>query len=326
MIEFQYIWAFLFLPLPLLVYFALPEVKRKNITALIAPFYQQITSAADHVYLKATKNSLLLAVLSLSWISLVISSANPQWVDEPIAIPTKGRNLMLAVDLSESMQELDFQHKGKWVDRLTATKIVASDFVERRKGDHLGLILFADQAYVQTPLTYDRKTVQKFLDESVLGLAGQSTAIGDAIGLAIKKMSHAEQKVLILLTDGANTAGNIEPMTAAELAADEDIKIYTIGIGSTRSNFSSLLRGQGSRLDEKTLQEISAVTGGSYFKASNLSQLQEIYATIDTLEPITQEQQYFRPQKTLYYWPLLVGTMCLTLLCILVLYDRRVAL
>ena len=141
---------------------------------------------------------------------------------------------MLAIDLSESMREQDFQIGGQWVDRLTAGKRVARNFIERREGDRLGLILFGAQAYLQTPLTFDRDTVLTLLDEAQIGLAGQATAIGDAVGLAIKRLRDTadEERVLILMTDGANTSGEVDPLQAAKLAAREGLKIYTIGIGA----------------------------------------------------------------------------------------------
>ena len=187
------------------------------------------------------------------WVLAVVAAARPQFVGEPVALPMTGRDLLLSVDLSGSMEEQDFQLNGEWVDRLTALKSVATDFIERRVGDRVGLILFGREAYLQAPLTFDRATVSTLLDESVIGLAGKETAIGDSIGLAIRTLEDAgvEQgrRVLILLTDGANTAGAVEPRKAAELAAQRKLVIYTIGIGADSLTVRSLfgLRADQSR-------------------------------------------------------------------------------
>ncbi len=264
----------------------------------------------------------------LAWCLLIIATARPQWYGEAIELPVSGRDLMLAVDLSGSMEIEDFVIKNRPVDRLTATKYVASDFIDRRVGDRLGLILFGRQAYLQTPLTFDRETVKTLLLESVIGLAGRETAIGDAIGLAIKRFRHMRKnteltsaesedtpgasthtdKILILLTDGANTAGEIEPLKAAQIAAQDGLKIYTIGVGAEKMKVQSFL---GTRtvnpskdLDETTLTKIAELTGGRYFRAKDTKGLSVIYSLLDELEPIVQEAQSFRPKKSLYPWPL----------------------
>ena len=237
----------------------------------------------------------------------------PQWLGEPIEQAVSGRDLMLAVDLSGSMEEQDFMVEKKRVDRLTATKYVAGQFIQRRIGDRLGLILFGTQAYLQTPLTFDRATVTTLLNESAIGLAGESTAIGDAIGLAVKRLrkQQANSRVLVLLTDGANTAGEVTPLKAAELAADNNLKIYTIGIGAdemiVRSFFGSRKVNPSRDLDEKTLIAIAEKTGGRYFRARNTKELNQIYQLLDELEPVEKEKQYFRPKTELYHWPLAIA-------------------
>jgi len=247
---------------------------------------------------------------SLSWCLLIFASSRPQWIGDPVQLPITGRDLMLAIDLSGSMQEKDFQYKGRMIDRLTATQLVASEFIEKRVGDRIGLILFGDRAYLQAPLTFDRKTVKTFLLEAVIGLAGKQTAIGDSIGLAIKRLRQqkTESKVLILLTDGANTAGEVSPIKAAELAAEEGLKIYTIGIGADEMVVSSFFGRQkvnpSADLDEKTLKKMASLTGGQYFRAKNTEELNEIYQLLDKLEPIEKDHQHFRPTKALYPWPL----------------------
>jgi len=208
------------------------------------------------------------------------------------------------------MRETDFKIGGRTIDRLAATKLVASDFINRRTGDRIGLILFADQAYLQVPLTFDRDTVEELLDEAVLGLVGKATAIGDAIGLAVKRYRDIEnaEKVLILMTDGANTAGVIEPVRAAELAAKAGLKIYTIGIGAdemmTRSLFGNRRVNPSADLDEEMLTSIADATGGRYFRARDTQELENIYLNLDKLEPVIQDPQFYRPRTSLYPWPL----------------------
>jgi Ca-activated chloride channel family protein len=251
-----------------------------------------------------------LLLATLIWILLLLATSRPQWIGEPVDLPVSGRDLMLSIDLSGSMETEDFILNNRAIDRLTAAKAVAGDFIQRRQGDRIGLILFGDRAYVQTPLTFDRKTVTTLLYEAALGLAGQRTAIGDAIGLAVKRLQDnpENQRVLILMTDGASNAGEIEPLTAADLAAKTNLKIYTIGIGADemlrRSFFGGVQRfNPSSDLDEKTLQAIADQTGGRYFRARNTEELEQIYALLDELEPVEQDAQSFRPTCAIFYWP-----------------------
>jgi Ca-activated chloride channel family protein len=200
------------------------------------------------------------------------------------------------------------------VSRIDAVKQVVGEFIERRRGDRLGLILFGSNAYVQAPLTFDRNTVQRFLREAQLGFAGRETAIGDAIGLAVKRLRErpADSRVLILLTDGANNAGEVEPLDAARLAADNGVKIHTIGIGSDKlvmpglfgSSFGSKVVNPSRDLDEDTLREIADRTGGNYFRARDPAELINIYQLLDALEPVEQEAQSYRPQRSLFHLPL----------------------
>jgi Ca-activated chloride channel family protein len=227
---------------------------------------------------------------------------------------------MLAVDLSGSMQTRDFVIGDQRVSRLDAIKAIAGDFIDRRVGDRLGLILFGTQAYLQTPLTFDRKTVHNMLDEAAIGLAGEQTAIGDAIGLAVKRLRELPQgnKVLILLTDGVSNTGELTPHKAAQLAAKEGVTIYTIGIGASEMQVPSLFGMQSvnpsSDLDEDTLRAIARTTGGRYFRARDTEQLNQIYSILDKLQPVDQEKQTFRPRKTLFYWPLAISLLLAGLL------------
>jgi Ca-activated chloride channel family protein len=315
MLKFSLMWVLFLLPLPLLVYLIFPAAKQQKKSALKAPFFDEMLTATAG-FDNDKKSARWIWWLSLfAWIALVISAANPMWVGDPVPLPTKGRNIMMAVDLSGSMDKQDFNYKGQWIDRLTATKLVASAFIDKRIGDRIGLILFGDEAYVQSPLTFDRETVKRLLNESFIQLAGMNTAIGNAIGLAVKKISEikSKQRILILLTDGANTAGDVDPIKAAELARTEGLKIYTIGIGAASQNTQFGLINMGSDLDEKTLKKIADITGGKYFRANNLQELNQIYQLLDKLEPIAQDAQFFRPERSMYYWPLLLGIFFLVI-------------
>ncbi|MEM7027137.1 MAG: VWA domain-containing protein [Pseudomonadota bacterium] len=312
MINFEWPWLAILIPLPLLVRYLLKPVQIIQEAALRVPFISDFEQANPTIG-KRQFRQILLWLAMIAWILFVGACMRPQWLDDFVEIPVSGRDLMLAVDLSGSMEERDFFINGKKVDRLTATKWVAGNFIERRIGDRLGLILFGEQAYLQTPLTFDRETIKTLLLESVIGLAGQSTAIGDAIGLAVKRLREQEKqsRVLILLTDGANTAGTVKPIAAAELAAREDLKIYTIGIGADemiiRSIFGSRKVNPSSELDEETLRAIAEQTGGRYFRARDTEELEQIYILLDELEPIEKDVQRFRPQTTLYFWPLCIS-------------------
>ncbi|MFQ3235467.1 MAG: Ca-activated chloride channel family protein [Paraglaciecola sp.] len=306
MFEFAWWWMWFALPLPLLTYF-LPARAHQQSAALRVP---QLTQGLEVTGKKPGKNLLLLSISLLAWIALVGASARPQWLGEPVSIAAEGRDLMIAVDLSGSMKIDDMQVNGRQVDRLAMIKYVLSDFIERRIGDRLGLILFADTAYLQVPLTYDRQTVGQLLNESMIGLVGEQTAIGDAIGLAIKRFSTKKEsnKVLILLTDGQNTAGNITPKQANELAINNAVTVYTIGVGADKMLVQSIFGDRqvnpSQELDEDMLTEIAQSTGGQYFRARDAQSMEQIYAKLDKLEPIARESRQMRPLQALYFYPL----------------------
>ena len=320
MIHFEWPWLLILLPLPLLIRWLLPAYQPIEQAALKVPFLDDFAEGETRVISRNQQWPLLLA--AIAWFFLVLACTRPQWLGEPIEQAISGRDLMLAVDLSGSMEEQDFFINKQPVDRLTAAKWVASYFINRRVGDRIGLILFGTQAYIQAPLTFDRKTVITLLNESALGLAGENTAIGDAIGLAVKRLGNqpAQSRVLILMTDGANTAGEISPLKAAELAASKQLKIYTIGIGADemiiRSFFGNRKVNPSVDLDEKTMIKIAESTGGHYYRARNIEELNNIYKRLDELEPVEKDKQYYRPRSELFYWPLsaalgLAGIICL---------------
>jgi len=313
MFSFAMPFLFILLPLPLLVWKFFPKASIVQTQALHVPdinvFVQQQGKASSQT-IKNTKFPFIFAMLI--WTLLLLSAANPQWIGDAIKLPITGRDLLLAVDLSGSMQEEDMQIEDKYYNRLIAVKVVVSEFIQKRKGDRLGLILFADHAYLQTPLTYDSQTVETMLIEAELGLAGKQTAIGEAIGLAIKRVKdlpidQTKSRVLVLLTDGANTAG-IAPIKVAKLAKQIGLKIYTIGIGADEMTVRTIFGRQkvnpSRDLDEKTLTEIAQVTGGRYFRARDTENLKKIYRLINKIEPIETDNKTYRPIKSLFFWPL----------------------
>lgn len=317
-IEFAWPYIFLLLPLPWLVWKLLPPSQDNQNAFLMVPELADFESLNAHVNKGSSK--LKQCLLLLFWMALLLSAARPQWIGEMIAIPQSGRDLMLAVDLSGSMQIKDFEINGQYLDRLSALKVIVSDFIERRKGDRIGLIVFGSQAYLQVPLTFDIPTVKQLLMETAVGLAGNETAMGDAIGLAVKQLMSRPQasRVLILITDGNNNAGELTPEKAAEIAAHENLKIHTIAIGAkpgqNRPLFGNIAVFQTADIDEKALKQVAEKTGGQYFRAYNSKELAKIYQLIDQLEGHEQSNQYYRPIQEIYYWPLAVALLCLGLL------------
>lgn len=312
MLAFEYPWAAALLPLPLLIYLFYPRATQQQ-AALRVPFFQQL-AANETAMPRYVRHRLRFGLLGLWWTLLIAAACGPRWIGAEISLPATGRDLMLAVDLSGSMQIRDMQIDNERVQRVVAVKAVVDDFIKQRKGDRIGLIVFGTQAYVQAPLTFDLDTVGRFLREAQIGFAGEETAIGDAIGLAIKRLRErpGERHVLVLLTDGASNAGNVTPEAAAKLAAENHIVIYTIGIGAEEliipgpfgSSFGAQRVNPSADLDEDALNEIAERTGGRYFRARNPKELAGIYRELDALEPVVDNSQTYRPQRALFYWPL----------------------
>jgi Ca-activated chloride channel family protein len=305
-------WVFALLPLPYLVMKLLPAATRQE-SALRVPFYAEASHYESRLISTQNRSLIRRLCMILAWIALVAAASRPQWIGDPIALPATGRDLMLAVDISGSMAQEDMKRNNRPITRLDAVKQVVGDFVVRRQGDRLGLILFGTQAYLQTPLTFDRNTVRTLLDETPIAIAGKQTAIGDAIGLTVKRLRKRPDasRVLVLLTDGASNAGEMTPTQATQLAVQENIKIYTVGVGADEMVVSGFLFDRrinpSQDLDEDTLREIAQLTGGKYYRARNTRELQEIYADLDKLEPIEQESETYRPIKSLFYWPLTIA-------------------
>lgn len=306
MITLVWPWVLAALPLPLLARW-LPRARPVARAALRLPFYRELVGIAEEDARRLVWWRLLLA--ALAWVLLVLAAARPEWIGEPIALPLAGRDLMLAVDVSGSMEQRDYELDGALASRLEVVKAVARRFIERRVRDRLGLILFGTRAYVQTPLTFDRGTVATMLRESVVGLAGRETAIGDAIGLAVKRLRDQPEgnRVLILLSDGENTAGTLDPVAAAELAREAGVRVYTIGIGGgelgLRGAFGMRLLRQGGDFDPTTLKRIAEMTDGVFFSASGREALEAVYQELDRLEPTQRDERTFRPRRALFIWP-----------------------
>ena len=323
MIEWLWPWMLLMVPLPWLVRRLLPPARSQQ-PALRAPFFRewQVLSESQQGSSRSSGAGKLL-LLWLTWILLLIALARPVWIGDPIELPKSGRDLMLSVDISGSMRIEDMQLGQVVARRIDAVRQLGAEFIGRRQGDRLGLILFGSNAYVQSPLSFDTATVKRFLLEAQIGFAGQETAIGDAIGLAVKRLKErpADSRVLILLTDGQDTASSVKPLDAAQLAASLGIRIYTIGIGADEmtlpglfgSSFGSRQVNPSAELDESTLQEIARVTGGQYFRARNPRELAKIYELLDQLEPVEQESATYRPRQALGYLALL-GAILLSFL------------
>lgn len=310
MFEFVWLWAFALMPLPWLINRIISEPEQ-NVTVTIPGFAQQRPSSQSALKLGSTKR----VWFYLSWLLLCTAAANPVHFGEPVKVPNEGREIMLAVDLSGSMIEQDMEYKGQLINRLAMVKHVLGEFIVAREGDRLGLIFFGDTAFLQTPLTRDVKTVQTMLNESEIGLVGKSTAIGDAVGLAVKRFNERENsnKILILLSDGQNSAGNLDPEQALILAKDAGVKIHSVGVSSENKRNIFGFFNSASSLDEGLLKKLADETGGRYFKATDVASLQAVYQELDKLEPIAADDQTFRPQQALFYYPLAAALCCLLL-------------
>lgn len=321
--EFEWPWALLLLPMPWLAAWLLPSAT-SGARALRLPLPAESLSELQQAPLARPAPSL---VALLIWLALCVAVARPQWVGEPEAPPRSGRDLLLAVDVSGSMSAEDMVVGGRRMNRMEAVKRVLADFLDRRAGDRIGLLLFGQNAYLLTPLTFDIEALRQQLDTVVVGIAGRETAIGDAIGLAVKRLRDRpeSQRVLVLLTDGVNTAGALDPMKALELAVAEGLRIHTVGVGSEAGNtFMGLRVGAGAEIDEAMLRQIAERTGGGYFRARNAAELANIYVEIDRIEPVDQEGESLRPRTELFFWPLGMAVFA-ALLWMLAMLPRRVA-
>jgi Ca-activated chloride channel family protein len=303
MIEFAWPWAFAALPLPLLAWWLLPPYREQRASVQI-PFFARVAEATGQTPQKGAvvlrRLPLQMIMAAIIWVLIVAALAQPQRVGKPITRDISARDIMLAIDISGSMDQTDFETADKkMVRRLDGVKQVVDAFIARRKGDRIGLILFGTKAYIQCPFTQDLSTIRALLDQTKVGMAGQQTAIGDAVGLTIKtfETSKAQQKMLILLTDGNDTASRVPPAQAADIARQRGLVIYTIGVGDPNGTGEN-------RVDFATLRAVASTTGGSFFRAENGEQLERIYADIDKLAPVKLQTETWRPKLPLFQWPL----------------------
>lgn len=322
---FAWPWMWLAFPLPWLAAWLLPP-RPGTSAALRVPYGTRLRGIAGSA--GRPRNLQRAGLAWLAWFLLCAAAARPQQLGEAVLPPQSGRDLMLAVDLSGSMSEPDMELGGRIVDRLTAAKAVIADFLDRRAGDRVSLIVFGQRAYALTPLTRDLDSVRDQLRDSVAGLAGRETAIGDAVGLAVKRLREQPegQRVLILLTDGVNTAGVLDPLKAAELAREEGVRVHTIAFGGDGGGLSlfglSLPIGvAGDDIDETVLKELSRQTGGRSFRARDTAELAQIYGELDLIEPVEQPGKPVRPRIERYWWPL-AGSLFLALLAFLLRRER----
>ncbi|MDJ0858667.1 MAG: VWA domain-containing protein [Dinoroseobacter sp.] len=314
-------WALALLPLPWFVWrFAPPH--RERVRAIRVPFFRLITEAAEIEPSTGaailTRSKAQMAAAIFVWVCLVLALARPERLGEPIVIETAARDIVIALDISGSMDDRDFiAEDGSRMQRLEAVKQVLGEFIDARDSDRMALIVFGTRAFVQAPFTEDLQSLKGFLDQTVVGMAGPNTAIGDAIGLAVRtfEASEVDQRLLILLSDGADTSSRMTPINAAEIAAQNGVTIQTIGVGDPEASGED-------RVDLDALQDIAQRTGGAFFYAGDEAALIEVYAEIDALNPRVVETTSFRPKENLTYIPAGAALLVL-LLAITVLHLRR---
>lgn len=314
MFHFYWPWFALLLPLPFLIRKIIPanpNEKDAGSSEIFFPAIQRMKQAFP-VYSQQNQqsNRFFFILLFLTWICLIVALMQPEKVDSFRHETNKGYDLMLAVDISASMQAVDFSTGSKAISRLDATKEVVGKFALGRQGDRVGLIAFGESAYLPVPLTLDTVSVSHMLNHTVSGMAGNATAIGDAIGLSIRTLRERPEgsRILILLTDGEDNASSIPPLEAAKIAKEYGIRIYTIGIGKKGpvpfpSRFGGYEMVEVS-MDENLLKEIASMTGGHYFSASNQKVLEAIYEKIDKLEKTESDQTIFLIREPFYQYPL----------------------
>ena len=305
MFEFANPWMVLVLPLPLLVYLLVPAYQEAQ-DSIRVPFFQRLVELTGQ---KPRKGAVILQRVlfqkfwvPFTWLLLVCALAKPLWLADPIEHTKSARDLMVAVDLSGSMETADFKaDDGQQISRLSAVKLVLAEFAEQRKHDRLGLIVFGDSPYLQAPFTEDHRTWLTLLEETEIAMAGQSTMFGDAIGLAIKLFdaSETENRVLIVLTDGNDTGSKVPPVEAAKVAEHKKVTVYTIAVGNPETVGEEAL-------DLDVMQSIADITGGSSYQALDREQLQQIYRDIAELEPEAYETLSFRPRLSLHHYPLAI--------------------
>jgi len=326
MFELATPWVLIALPLPLIIWICLPRATTTSQSALNIPFFERLSS----IQTAKTHHPILSFIwLLLIWSLLVVALSGPRWLGEPRPLSREGHNIMLILDISGSMEIQDHLLNGRPSTRLSLVKHAAEMFIKNRPGDQLGLVLFGTRAYLQTPLTHDHASILMRLKDATVGLAGKTTSIGDALGLAVKHMQHVPPKgrVVILLTDGANNSGALPPLKAAKIAHTDGIKVYTIGLGSSNTAIQRYgsIPVMADDLDENTLKTIASMTGGRYFRATDKRSLDSIYQLINQLETVPQSDATVRPEIDYYLWPLTLALFCfmLWLIHITAVFQRK---
>ncbi len=300
--EIAYKWVFLLFPLPFLLYWILPAMRKRR-AALIAPFFERAATVSHQRPRKSAwitkKNIFSWITLILCWACLLAAASSPRYVGQPAKKTKTVRNFLIVADISFSMETTDWVVNGRRMSRWDAIKSIMKDFVQNRQSDQVGLVMFGTNAYLQAPLTTDLQAINWLMDQTEVGMAGQMTSIGDAIAFStnVLKADTIKQKIMLLMTDGIDAGENILPLDAAQQAKRDSITIFTLGIGKAKGM-------GGYDLDEKTLKEIANATGGKYFNAMNEGQLKNVYATLDKLEPVKYDEETYKPVELLYYYPL----------------------
>jgi Ca-activated chloride channel family protein len=298
MLEFAWPLAALALVLPWLAMRLLPRAASLA-APLHVPFLREARAWSRAGVRARPRLRLVLALALAAWALLVAAACRPQWLGEPVGVPASGRSMLLALDVSASMRMAALGPElGLEVMRRTAREFVAA-----RAGDRIGLIIFGSKAYVQAPLTFDLRAVAEMVDETFIGLAGEGTALGDAIALGVGRLRamQRDERVLILLTDGSSTDGVVTVSDAARLARVHGVRVHAIGIGAPRTG-ADLRPGEG--LDEPALKRVAAETGGRYFRAGDRAALERIYEALERVEPAALDERHYRPTSELYAWPL----------------------
>jgi len=310
--QLDYPWLLALLPLPILVWWLAPPY-REETASIKLPFFSEVAKAVGIAPTPGAvvprTNWLQKLLAPLCWALVVVALARPQYVEPPLQKIEPQRDLLLALDLSQSMDTRDFKDpSGKLITRLEAVRAVVADFVRRRDGDHIGLIVFGDAPYPQVPFTLDHKTVEAMIADTLPGMAGPRTALGDAIGLAIKlfEKSKVPEKVLVVLTDGNDTASKMPPDRAADIASQNHLRIHAVGIGDPAATGEE-------KLDSAALQKIAAATGGRYFFGQDQSELAAIYRMLDQITPANQQTLSWRPKIELFHYPLGLAVVVLAL-------------
>ena len=324
MISFAFPWLALSVVLPFLVFFLFPRLKNDNDDALKIPFIADLqkikaqSSASYFAEKQSFRKILQILLLSAAWILLIVAVMRPQIVGKPLPVKNEGRDILLVIDISTSMKEHDFIYNQRYYDRLSAVKFVVDKFIDARKEDRIGLVFFGTRAYMQAPLTYDKSSLKEILHNAEAGMAGNSTSIGDAIGVALKNLAleKSPSKVIILLTDGENNDGTLSMAEAVKMAEDENVKIYTIGAGADEKAFFGgfFSLPTNSVIDEESLKELAKATAGQYFRARDVDSLMNVYKQINKLEPSEKETRFVREVKEVYYVPALGSLILLYLL------------